>query len=177
MTSTVTRNVLSEILSQARQKRDGELLDVLIKQVVPKAVHLYLGGPLRRDGSSGGVVVERNGGSGDDNDEEEDGFELVSGGTAGGGGGDLSALPPSSQMVAHALKVRSYAAGRGGTLAQSQDAPVPSNIPASCLSFLSSAEKPASPPIYRGLGPSETCGTKPQGIQRRCPSPFGFPPC
>ena len=81
----------------ASQKRDGEIMDVLIKQVVPKAITFFLEGPLQQSMSSPGEEIG-------DEEEDSDGFELV--GRSGCHGGNISSLPYHSQRIAHALKVR-----------------------------------------------------------------------
>ena len=91
--------------NEARQKLDGEMLEAIIKQVVPRAVHLYLEG-LEGCSASSSRPSADGGGRGDDEDgEEEDteGFHMVD--RTGGCGGGVSSLPPHSQMVLHALKV------------------------------------------------------------------------
>ncbi|KAG1669879.1 hypothetical protein FOA52_012468 [Chlamydomonas sp. UWO 241] len=85
-------------LAMRRKEGDGKTLNLMVKQVVPRAVHLYLGGPLMGDGRG----KRKSGGGGDDeDDEDDDGFEVVS----GAAGGDVNALPPHAQTVLHALKV------------------------------------------------------------------------
>ncbi|KAG2487076.1 hypothetical protein HYH03_014322 [Edaphochlamys debaryana] len=70
-----------------RQTRDGQVLDVLIKHVVPRAVHLYL--------AAGG----KGPGSHPEGHEEEEGFQLVSGTPAG----DMASLALTAQRALYAL--------------------------------------------------------------------------
>ena len=91
--------------NEARQKLDGEMLEAIIKQVVPRAVHLYLEG--LEGGSASSRLSADGGGRGDDGEEAEEedteGFHMVD--RTGGCGGGVSSLPPHSQMVLHAVKV------------------------------------------------------------------------
>jgi len=102
-----------EELQLRRRERDGKTLNMLVKQVVPRAVHLYLNGPmagapLRRgrsdadigggkgDGTDDGVAADD-----DEDNEQDDGFEVVSGAAVGGG---VASLPPAAQKVVCALR-------------------------------------------------------------------------
>ena len=91
--------------NEARQKLDGEMLEAIIKQVVPRAVHLYLEGLEGCSSTSSRPSVDGGGRGDDDDGEEEDteGFHMVE--RTGGCGGGVSSLPPHSQMVLQALKV------------------------------------------------------------------------
>ncbi|GAX83877.1 hypothetical protein CEUSTIGMA_g11302.t1 [Chlamydomonas eustigma] len=84
--------------TEMRAKHDGDLLNIIICQVIPRAVHLYLEGPMKV--LAGGKGVPQ--GDDEDGDENEEGYEMVSRG--GSHGGDVSALTPHAQQVLHALK-------------------------------------------------------------------------
>ncbi|KXZ49941.1 hypothetical protein GPECTOR_18g10 [Gonium pectorale] len=73
---------------QERRARDGDILDVLVKKVVPRAVHLYMAAGGGKSGRAIGA-----------DDDDEEGFTLVSGSPAG----DVAALALSTQRALHAL--------------------------------------------------------------------------
>ena len=56
-----SRNSKSAAALAARQKQDGDMLQVLIKKVVPKAVTLFLEGPLQQVSDFSEGVCERQG--------------------------------------------------------------------------------------------------------------------
>ncbi|GIL68403.1 hypothetical protein Vafri_21653 [Volvox africanus] len=82
--------------SQQRQKLDSELLDVIVKRVIPRAVHLYLAAG---HGVHGKTPSQGRTGGGEDADAEEEGFQLVSGSPAG----DIASLALGAQKALHVL--------------------------------------------------------------------------
>ncbi|GLI71472.1 hypothetical protein VaNZ11_016610 [Volvox africanus] len=80
---------------QQRQKLDSELLDVVVKRVIPRAVHLYLAG----HGVPGKAPSQGRTRGGEDADAEDEGFQLVSGSPAG----DIASLALGAQKALHVL--------------------------------------------------------------------------
>ncbi|KAL6753157.1 hypothetical protein V8C86DRAFT_493005 [Haematococcus lacustris] len=94
----------------ARRAHDMLLLSALVKNVIPRAVELYLQA-VQAAGSSPTSTTPASGQANDDTEEEEEeevseeGFQLVAGRTAGRhlAPGGLAAAPASVQRVVHAL--------------------------------------------------------------------------
>jgi hypothetical protein len=51
-----SRTAAAARMAAMRKERDGEMMEMLLKQVVPRAVHLYLNGPIQVCCMKGGTV-------------------------------------------------------------------------------------------------------------------------